>query len=90
MPIPLIEVLKFDSEYPSLNRIQPSVITLNFMVIFSRLPVIAQHLYPSGNVLIVSGYRASFPTRTQIFPRIKTERGHAPDGTRSLPPRCGF
>jgi len=65
--IPLRKILQLDMQKAGLDRIETPVVTLDIVVVFLRLAVIAQHLDLVGNGCIVCGNRSRFATRSPDF-----------------------
>ena len=61
-----------------LDRVEPSVITFQVVVVLSNLAVIAQHLDRAHQRRVIAGYGSAFATSSEIFPRIEAEGGRAP------------
>src|SRR5260370_5507443 len=85
LAVPFAKMLQLDRQKTSLDRIQPTVITLHVVIVLFGLAMISEHTGILSEALFVSRYRSSLTTCSKILSRIETERGRSPDGT-GLPP----
>src|SRR5712664_2820226 len=60
---------------PGLDRIQPAVVSLDFVIILSHLSVVAQHANLFCERSITRRNRSRLSTSAQVFSRIKAESG---------------
>src|ERR1700692_2378463 len=71
--IPDWKVWQFCREYTSLNGIESSIISLDVVVIFFGLSVIAKQSNALRDVAVVRRHRSCFSTSTQVFPGVKAK-----------------
>src|SRR5208337_2286098 len=78
------------AQYPGLDRIEPSVVSFDIVVILLSLAVVADHAALAGNFFIVGGYGAGLAASTQVFARIEAESARGPDRSGLFPAFCAF
>ena len=83
--IPFLEMLELQSQDAGLNRIQPAVVSFEFVIILLRLPVVAQHPDFLCKLFIVGRNRARFSASAQVFSWIEAKCGRAAHRASPLP-----
>ena len=85
LPIPLFQITKLHREESGLDRIQPSVVALNVVIVLLRLAVVAEHANFLRQLRVVSCYGSGFAASTQVLAGIKAEGSSFAHGSRFLP-----
>ncbi len=80
---------QLDAKHGSLQAIQPPIEPDHLMVVFHRLPVIAQHAQPARQRGIIRGDGATIAHRSQILAGIEAERGGMAEAPGAAPLVCG-
>src|SRR5689334_10623480 len=73
--IPLLQMAELYREPARLNRIQPSIVAFNVVVILLGLTVVANHFHLLGEDRIVCCDRAALATRAEVLAGIEAESG---------------
>src|SRR5215472_6138325 len=71
--VPFRQMSQFYREPSRLNGIEPPVVTLDVVVILSRLPMISDHLHPFRQGFVICRDCPALTTGSKVFARIKTE-----------------
>src|SRR5438309_1016877 len=68
-----VKMSQLDRETCTLNRIHPAIPADDGVMIFPRLPVVAQHPNLVSQFEVICDNGTCFTKRAKVFPRIKTE-----------------
>src|SRR5947199_10270049 len=68
-----VKMSQLDRETCTLNRIHPAIPADHGVMIFPRLPVVAQHPYLVSQFEVICDNGTCFTKRTKVFPRINTK-----------------
>src|SRR5947208_6314548 len=71
--VPLRQMTKLHPQETRLDGVEPAVVALEVVEVFSRLAVVAQHLAAPRELLVVGRDGARLAARAQILPRIEAE-----------------
>ena len=79
--VPAVEQPQLQLEHDRLDRVEPSRVALEIMVILPPLPVFAERANRLGEARVARGERAGVAHRSEVLGRIEAERGRKPGGT---------
>src|SRR5580692_11145372 len=83
--VPFRQILQFHPQNACLQRIEPSVIAFDIVVILLGLPMVANHFALARDRFVIRRNRAPFSARTKVLAGIETERRSLTHGA-ALPP----